>query len=144
MRSRYPIDALLRPPVEFVSVVVAGTAAWLAWIAPWAWITTPPVARGAAVGLGVLALVRLCQGLRVVRFQHNLRRLPDYRLRPSQIPVSATTLFLGRGFRWTQLHTQRLADTRHPEARPYVEPGRLYRWARRLETAGEHHRVLTR
>jgi DUF2895 family protein len=34
MSGRYPIDALLRPPVEFVSVVVASTAAWLAWIAP--------------------------------------------------------------------------------------------------------------
>jgi len=53
---RYPIDALLRPPVELVSTVVAGTAAWLAWIAPWAWMTTAPVARGAAVGLGCLAL----------------------------------------------------------------------------------------
>jgi conjugative coupling factor TraD (TOL family) len=142
MSSRYPIDALLRPPVEFVSGVVASTAAWLAWIAPGLWMTTPPVARGAAVGLLCLALVRFHQGLRVVRFQRNLRRLPDYRLKPAQIPVSRTKLFLGRGFRWTQLHTQRLADTRHPEARPYVEPGRLYRWARRKETTWEHHRLL--
>src|SRR5919109_3880881 len=115
MSSRYPIDALLRPPVEFVSGVVASTAAWLAWIAPGLWMTTPPVARGAAVGLLCLALVRFHQGLRVVRFQRNLRRLPDYRLNPVQIPVSRTKLFLGRGFRWTQLHAQRLADTRHPE-----------------------------
>src|SRR5688572_28325192 len=106
MRSRYPIEALLRPPVELVSTVVAGAAAWLACIAPWAWMTTPAVARGAAAGLLVHALVRLRQGLRVLRFQHNLRRLPDYRLRPSQIPVNATRLFLGRGFRWTPLHTQ--------------------------------------
>ncbi len=142
MRSRYPIEAFLRPPVELVSTIVAGAAAWLAWIAPWAWMTTPAVARGAAAGLVVLALMRLRQGLRVLRFQRNLRRLPDYRLRPSQIPVSASRLFLGRGFRWTPLHTQRLADTRHPEARRYVAPGRWYRWARRIETAGVHHGLL--
>jgi hypothetical protein len=139
MTNRYPIEALLRPPVEIVSSVVAGVAAWIAWIAPWAWMTTPPVARGAAVGLLMLALVRLRQCLKVLRFQRNLRRLPEYRLKPSRIPVSATKLFLGRGFRWTQLHTQRLVDTRHPEARPYIEPGRLYRWARRLEIAWDNH-----
>ena len=62
MRSRYPIEAFLRPPVELVSTVVAGAAAWLAWIAPWAWMTTPaggtrrgrgslgPRARAAAAG----------------------------------------------------------------------------------------------
>jgi conjugative coupling factor TraD (TOL family) len=135
--SRYPIDALLRPPVELVSTVVAGTAAWLAWIAPWAWMTTPPVARGAAVGLGCLALMRARQGLRIVRFQRNLRRLPDYRITPSAIPVSPSRLFLGRGFRWTPLHTQRLADTRDPEARRYLEPGRLDRWARKREATWE-------
>jgi len=140
--SRYPIEALLRPPVEFVSVVVASTGAWLAWSAPAFWMTTAPVARGAALGLLCIAAVRLRQGLRVVRFQRNLRRLPDYRLKPSQIPVSATRLFLGTGFRWTQLHTQRLADTRQPEARRYVDPSRWYRWARRMETACEHYWAL--
>lgn len=118
MTSRYPIEALLRPPVEFVSVAVASTAAWLAWSAPALWMTTAAVGRGAAVGLLCIAAVRLRQGLRVVRFQRNLRRLPDYRLRPAQIPVSTIRLFLGTGFRWTQLHTRRLADTRQPEARP--------------------------
>jgi len=140
--SRYPIDALLRPPVELLSVVVACTAAGLAWIAPWLWMTTPPVARGAAVGLAGLALVRLRQGLRIVRFQRNLRRLPDYRLKPAQIPASTTRLFLGRGFRWTQLHTQRLADTRHPETRRYVEPGRGFRWARQMEATCERRPAL--
>ncbi|MGH8584740.1 MAG: type IV conjugative transfer system coupling protein TraD [Gammaproteobacteria bacterium] len=142
MTSRYPIEALLRPPVEFVSVAVASTAAWLAWSAPALWMTTAAVGRGAAVGLLCIAAVRLRQGLRVVRFQRNLRRLPDYRLRPAQIPVSTIRLFLGTGFRWTQLHTRRLADTRQPEARPYVEPGRWYRWARSMETVCEHHRLL--
>ncbi len=142
MTSRYPIEALLRPPVEFISVVVASSAAWLAWSAPSLWMTTAPVARGAALALLCLAAVRGRQGLCVVRFQRNLRRLPEYRLKPSQIPVSAIRLFLGTGFRWTQLHTQRLADTRQPEARRYVDPGRGYRWARRMETVCEHHRAL--
>ena len=51
--------------------------------------------------------------------------------------MSPSRLFLGRGFRWTPLHTQRLADTRDPEARRYLEPGRLDRWARKREATWE-------
>ncbi|HBX73017.1 MAG TPA: conjugative coupling factor TraD, PFGI-1 class, partial [Halieaceae bacterium] len=46
-------------------------------------------------------------------------------------------LFLGRGFRWTQRHTQRLRDTLRPEVQHYVQPGALYRWARRREVQWE-------
>ena len=36
------------------------------------------------------------------------------------------TLFIGKGFRWTQKHTQRLADTYLPQFASYVEPSPLY------------------
>ncbi|ACR67578.1 hypothetical protein NT01EI_0336 [Edwardsiella ictaluri 93-146] len=55
-----------------------------------------------------------------------------------QIPVSGQRLFLGRGFRWTQKHTQRLQDTLRPEVAKYLQPGRLYLAARWLEMKTEH------
>ncbi len=55
-----------------------------------------------------------------------------------QIPVSRQRLFLGRGFRWTQKHTQRLQDTLRPEVAKYLQPGRLYQAARWLEMRTEH------
>ncbi len=136
--SRYPIDALLRPPVEFWSTLVAGMGAVIALLAPWALMMTPDVAVGAAVLLALLALVRARQGWRVRRYQRNLRRLPTYRLPADKIPVSHQKLFLGRGFRWTQTHTQRLADTLRPQVQRYVEPHALCAWARRMETQWEH------
>jgi hypothetical protein len=51
--------------------------------------------------------------------------------------VSRHKLFLGRGFRWTQRHTQRLRDTLRPEVQHYVQPGPCYRWARHKEIAWE-------
>ena len=46
----------------------------------------------------------------MLNYQRNLRRLPTYRLRADQVPVSRRKLFLGRGFRWTQKHP---APARH-------------------------------
>jgi conjugative coupling factor TraD (TOL family) len=56
--------------------------------------------------------------------------------------VSRRKLFLGRGFRWTQKHTQRLRDTIRPEVQRYVQPGPLYHWARGKEVAWEATPIL--
>ena len=51
----------------------------------------------------------------ILRYQRNMRRLPTYEVGSSKIPLSRRKLFLGRGFRWSQKHTQRLRDTIRPE-----------------------------
>ncbi|MCP5417423.1 MAG: type IV conjugative transfer system coupling protein TraD [Chromatiaceae bacterium] len=135
--SRHPVEALLRPPVELWSAVVAFATAGIAVLAPWALMMPPGVAYAAASVLALLGIVRWRQAWRVLTYQRNLRRLPTYRLRADQVPVSQRKLFLGRGFRWTQKHTQRLRDTIRPEVQRYVQPGPLYRWARRKEVAWE-------
>ncbi len=140
--SRHPVEALLRPPVELWSAVVALATAGIAVLAPWALMMPPGVAYGAALVLALLGLMRWRQAWRVLTYQRNLRRLPTYRLRADQMPVSRRKLFLGRGFRWTQKHTQRLRDTLRPEVQRYVQPGSLYHWARRKEVAWEETLLL--
>ena len=140
--SRHPIEALLRPPVELWSMWVAFATAAIAVLAPWALMMPPGVAYGAAAALATLGLIRGRQAWRVIRYQRNMRKLPTYRLRASQIPLSRRKLFLGKGFRWTQQHTQRLRDTIRPEVQHYVQPGRLHRWARRKEVAWESTPIL--
>ena len=135
--SRHPVEALLRPPVELWSAVVAFATAGIAVLAPWALMMPPGVAYAAAGALALLGVVRWRQAWRVLTYQRNLCRLPIYRLRADQVPVSQRKLFLGRGFRWTQKHTQRLRDTIRPEVQRYVQPGPLYHWARRKEVAWE-------
>ncbi|MCP5443267.1 MAG: type IV conjugative transfer system coupling protein TraD [Chromatiaceae bacterium] len=140
--SRHPVEALLRPPVELWSAVVAFAIAGIAVLAPWALMMPPGVAYAAASVLALLGIVRWRQAWRVLTYQRNLRRLPTYRLRADQVPVSQRKLFLGRGFRWTQKHTQRLRDTIRPEVQRYVQPGPLYHWARRKEVAWEATPIL--
>lgn len=140
--SAHPIEALLRPPVELWSTLVAFATAAIAILAPWSLMMPPGVAYGAGAVLLLMGLIRGRQAWRVLRYQRNMRRLPTYTVRSNQIPLSRRKLFLGRGFRWSQKHTQRLRDTIRPEVQRYVQPGPLYQWARRKEVAWEFVPVL--
>ncbi|MFC1387791.1 MAG: type IV conjugative transfer system coupling protein TraD [gamma proteobacterium symbiont of Clathrolucina costata] len=137
------MEALLRPPVELWTALVAFATAGIAILAPWALMMPPGVAYGAGAVLGLIGLIRGRQAWRVLRYQGNMRRLPIYKVRSRKIPLSRRKLFLGRGFRWTQKHTQRLRDTIRPEVQRYVQPGTLYQWARRKEVAWESVPILS-
>lgn len=139
----YRLEALLRPPYEWVSTAGFTVAALALAIDSHAGnhglILMPRQwAMPIAFVLLTLALLRLVQGLRVVRYQRNLRTLARYVLRPDEIQWSRENLFLGRGFRWDQRHTQRLYDSREPSARKYVEQSKLYHKARAFEVWAEH------
>ncbi len=142
MSQKHPIEALLRPPVELYSAGVACTAAVVACLAPSAVMMTPPVAWATAAVLGSFALIRLRDGLMILRYQRGMRRLPTYVLTADKIPLSRHRLFLGRGFRWQQRHTQRLRDTLVTANERYVCPSWRYEWARRMESRWEHSPLL--
>ena len=137
------MEALLRPPVELWSTCTAFAAGTLAWLAPWALMMPPGIAMATSLTFFGFGLWRGRQAWRVLRYQHHMKRLPDYQVRANQIPVSRHKLFLGKGFRWTQQHTQRLRDTLKPEVQRYVQPGTLYQWARQKEVAWESIPVLS-
>ena len=135
--SAHPMEALLRPPVELWSTSTAFAAGTLAWLAPGALMMPPGIATATGLTFFAFGLWRGRQAWRVLRYQRHMRCLPLYQLRAEQIPVSLHKLFLGRGFRWSQQHTQRLRDTLKPEVQRFVQPGRLYHWARQKEVAWE-------
>ena len=138
MSNRYVIEALLRPAVELNTAVVSGMAAYVCVQAPWAVALAPSVSYVTAAGFAALAVTRTHQGMKIIRYRRNLRRLPRYVMSTKQIPVSHRRLFLGQGFRWTQKHTQRLQDTLRPEVARYLQPNRFYLGARQLEMMTEH------
>ena len=138
MSNRYVIEALLRPAVELNTAVVSGMAAYVCVQAPWAVALAPTVSYVTAAGFAALAVTRTHQGMKIIRYRRNLRRLTRYVMSTKQIPVSHRRLFLGRGVRWTQKHTQRLQDTLRPEVARYLQPNRFYLGARQLEMMTEH------
>ena len=142
--SEHPIEALLRPPVELWSAFTSACVAAICVGAPHQLLMSTRLGQAVGAAFALFALYRARQGLAVIAYQRNLRRLKTYTLDAGQVPVSRKKLFLGMGFRWSQIHTQRLRDTERPWAKRYVEPGRLYRFARWAETAWEHRPLLNR
>jgi len=142
--SDHPIEALLRPPVELWSAFTSACVAAICVGAPHQLLMSTRLGQAVGAAFALFALYRARQGLAVISYQRNLRRLKTYTLDAGQVPVSRKKLFLGMGFRWSQIHTQRLRDTERPWAKRYVEPGRLYRFARWAETAWEHRPLLNR
>ncbi|EFS2650735.1 conjugative transfer system coupling protein TraD, partial [Salmonella enterica] len=138
MSDRYVMEALLRPAVELNTAVAAGCAAFVCVSAPWAVALAPSVSYMAAGGFAALAAVRTRQGLRILRYRRNLKRLPRYVMTSRQVPVSRYRLFLGKGFAWEQKHLQRLLETRQPEVQAFLLPSLPYRLARRTERWSEY------
>ena len=94
------LEAKLRPAVEMYSVMVCMGTALIAVFAPWALLMPRPMGLITAALLILFATLRFRQGLRVLTYQRNLRRLPTFTLSATKIPVSPDKLFLGMGFMW--------------------------------------------
>jgi conjugative coupling factor TraD (SXT/TOL subfamily) len=110
MSKHYPIEAMLRPPIEWWSAAVCGITGATALLVP----HDIYISRTSGILLGVsctyIAVKRFCQGLYVRRYQKNLVALPAYSLVSSALPKAPGKLFLGKGFKWQVTHTQRLHD----------------------------------
>lgn len=133
MARSHVIEALLRPAVELYTTAVCLACAALCIWAPWAVALTPSIGAGMAAAFLLLAYHRFTEAWVVLKYQRNIRRLPKYEMESADVPVSTSSLFLGRGFLWEQKHTQRLYSSLKPDVAKYVKPGSAYRAARRLE-----------
>ncbi|MDQ6966510.1 MAG: conjugative coupling factor TraD, PFGI-1 class, partial [Mariprofundaceae bacterium] len=138
----HAMESRLRPAAEFIPAMAAMASALALLANPSLFLMPEALAHTAAAVCAIMAAIRAHQGLRVLAYRANLRRLPRYVLKPDQIPVSNLKLFWGLGFEWTQRHSQRLFDTRLPEYAKYLELGRAYRAARDIEFRLDKSRLL--
>ena len=137
MANDHPIEALLRPPVELNAGGIVAGCAYLAWVGPHWFLLTPSVGQGAAIALMLVSLYWIARGVKVVRYQRNLKRLKRFTMAERDVPVSPNFLYLGKGFRWGERHTQRLHDTRRTKSQRYVQPNAVVRWVRNNESRWE-------
>ncbi len=131
------MEALLRPPVELNSAITSGVCSAIAYIAPWSLMLSAEAGIAAGTAGAAFSALRTRQALRVLRYQRGLKRYKLSYVAPHKIPVSSEFLYLGQGFRWTQLHTQRKVDAMRFEAKPYVDPNPWIGRARRFERWAE-------
>lgn len=118
-----------RTPYEYFSIVtmVIGIVGLLIFPIPKSliYITVPIIS--------VVIIKRLWQVRRISLFRRNVKKMPYYGVTPSEIPLSDKALFLGKGFQWTQEHTQRLLIVRLPENHHLTQQSKFYNWVRKHE-----------
>jgi len=119
----YPLEARLRPAYELCSAAVAAVCAIAVTVTPRTFLLPQGVAWAMGAVCLLLATVRTVQGCLVVRYRWNLRRQREYVVTSDEIPWSEDRLFLGKGFRWDQRHTQRLHEARLPLNQDLLKTG---------------------
>lgn len=122
-----PLEARLRPAYELSSAAVAAACGIAVAVMPAMFLLPDEVAWAVAALFLLLAAVRAVQGCQVIRYRWNLRPQRRYVLSSEQIPWSRDRLFVGRGFRWDQRHTQRLHEARLPLNQALRTPGMVGR-----------------
>ena len=129
----YPIHNYYRPNYEWrASTVGAAALVGIAAQSQWLW---PNTAIGGTL-VGICSLVtayRGFQGWDIYRHQRSLRHMPSFTMRSEDIPRAKGEMYAGRGFWWTQTHTQRLYQARLPENDKYRARNKRYEAARDFE-----------
>lgn len=131
MGQAYPIDNFLRPPYEFIPAAASTAAAVGMLVRPELFMLSPSVSVAGASAFALHALWRGRQAWRLLRRQRNLSRLSRYELAASEIPRRPDGLFLGMGFEWSAVHTQRPHLVQEPEHQHYARPSRLNKLVQR-------------
>ena len=138
--SDQPKEVLLRDIYEYVPASAYVLAAVFLLLASELAFVIPTVAFALATLFFLRAAVLFRRGWRVKRYQKRLVNLPVYRMRVSDLPVSSKVQYLGLGFAWTGVHTQRVYDLTQSENSKYTAKSRGYERARNLEVKLEHSR----
>lgn len=133
MTKAFEVEALLRPPVELYSSYALAAGAALCAAAPHQLMMVPDVSYACAGVLGAAAIKRYRTGKRIRNYHKSLKRLSEYKIRPQDVPCSNRANWIGRGFEWTAVHTQRMLDARSVKAIPYLEQSPMFRAVRRAE-----------
>ncbi len=139
MTLQKPLEALLRPPLEWFTSACAFAVAGLMTCLNDRFFRLPEQnIKELAIVLVIFGCYRFKQGYRVYRYQRNLKKMPVYKMTSNELPVSDKKLFLGKGFLWTAQHTQRLRDLDLSHNLHFKYPSRLIRWARQKELHWEN------
>ena len=107
---KYPLKSVFRAPVELWSATTFYVAALVILLWPGYFFIESNVVIGVAIFCFIWASYRAYQAYQIFRAQLNLRPNGIWRLKTEKIPQAKGLLFLGKGYKWTQKHTQTLFD----------------------------------
>lgn len=134
---KYPLEMLLRRPVELQSAIAYAMAGSLVALSPslvMGAVDVPWITNSLLAGFLARGAQRAYEGCRLLKYQYELHVLPEYFIDSRDVPTSKTDLFLGMGFEWRARHTQRMVDLDRREFDYHKDRGQglAYRLARKI------------
>ena len=114
-----PLEGLLRPPLEWVTSGISLMLATFMQVESDLFLLSNALLNLTTGALVLFALYRFWQGLKIWRYQQHLKQKPSYTMTTDELPVKEEQLFLGKGFIWDAIHTQRLRDLDLPYNQQY-------------------------
>lgn len=133
MSKKYPVEALLRPPVEYLSAIGLTLIAFVCLLLPEVLFLTPSLSYILSGCILLRAIYRWFDAREITNYKKYLKKLPTYLLAPQNIPKSSQYLIIGKGFQWRPIHTQRLYDANSTEGQEFLEDPVWYIYGRRLQ-----------
>jgi hypothetical protein len=103
------VEALLRPPVEINVAYAAFFLSLIIFLCPTIFMLTEKVSYGVALSFVAFGVIRYKQGYVIKNYHKNLKRLPDFKMNSNAVPVHKKSIWIGKGFEWNAIHTQRLS-----------------------------------
>lgn len=140
MSQKYPVENLLRSPVEIYSAITLFSLALLALKMPQILLLHKNTGLYAASCLGIFGGIRAFQAYRVKRYHWRLLAMPYFAMSTREVPVSGKRLFVGRGFCWQGSHTQRLHQVKQVANESYLTRGKI--WLAVRDFCKQHEKAL--
>jgi len=143
MSDKYIVESILRPPIEYYTTLMCFISAYACFMTPEVFLISRSQGYLSASLFIVWGVWQLRAGNRIVRYIRNLRRMPRFTVTSKQVPINTKYQYLGKGFEWTEKHTQRLHDIRDTDAVHYVKNNRFQSWAEKKRILWEQKFLLS-
>lgn len=137
MSTERLLDGNLRPLYEKYTIITTITAMFIVLIYG-EYIFAGLVERTILITLGsIVVFFRCVDAYRVKKYQMSLNDIDPFFIATDEIPHSQDRTWLGRGFIWSNHHSQRVWDANKANLKQYYKLPKIYHWMRANELAVE-------
>ncbi len=133
VRDSWNYKRMIRPTVEWNATIVCYLLMFSCLVSPTVIGVPPVIAYMMAVIWFLLGNKYFKEARSHFSFINGLWRIKPFHMHPNDLPGTDDTIYLGRGFLITPIHTQRLYELNNETTRKYMNPPAMYFGFRKAE-----------
>ena len=133
MSTERELDGWLRPNYEIRTIIYSLFMIPLVWIyADFLGFSLPWQVLISLIGIG-LSYPRIKSLIFIRKYKRSLTMMEAFTITPKQLKWTNDLQWIGKGFNFTPVHSQRVWDAKKREYKKYYERGKFFHWLRRNE-----------